>query len=90
MSKNNYPVYISPKGKEYTCIGWACDAFRSGWEWYAFEETEDEGVYFGFVHGFEDEFGYFDIAELKENKIKFFTDIESLNEIAPPIGWKRK
>ena len=83
-------VFINDKGKEYKCIGWACDAFRSGWEWYAFEKTEDEGVFFGLVHGFETELGYFSTQELAENKIRFYTKYSDLSSIMPPVGWTKK
>ena len=85
----NYPVFINPKGTEYTCIAWACGFPKLNWEWYAFEE-EAEGIYFGYVMGFENEYGTFSEAELKENGIKLFKTAKELNEISPPIGWKRK
>lgn len=84
------PIFVSPQGKEYTCHAWACDAFRSGWEWYGFEEPEEDEVYFGLVHGFETEFGYFSAKELKDNNIRLITDAKSLHEIAPPVGWTKK
>lgn len=35
----------------------------SGWYWFGVEETEP-GVWFGFVQGFEEEWGYFTEEEL--------------------------
>ncbi|PKL40779.1 MAG: hypothetical protein CVV44_03995 [Spirochaetae bacterium HGW-Spirochaetae-1] len=81
-----HPQYKSPKGQVYTCVAWAIDFGRTNWEWYGFEK-EDGNIYFGFVHGFEDEFGYFSADELRENGIKLITDPRELNQIAPPIGW---
>lgn len=39
----------------------------SGWFWFAteVEDTEDGKLYFGFVQGFEEEWGYFSEKELK-------------------------
>jgi len=36
----------------------------NGWYWFAVEE-EEEGYFYGFVQGFEDEWGYFHIKELE-------------------------
>jgi hypothetical protein len=89
MTKTMYPKFKSPEGKEYTCIGWACD-LRTSWEWYAFElVNKAHDIYFGYVLGFENEWGDFSAQELKENGIKFHTDSEDLNDIMPPIGWER-
>lgn len=35
------------------------------WTWYATEFDPEEGIFFGMVHGFEDELGYFSLAELE-------------------------
>ena len=81
-------IFINPEnGKEYKCILFACDV-RMGWEWFGFEKNGD--VYFGFVHGFEDEFGYFSISGLRQNGIPVYTDPEDIEDIMPPIGWQRK
>ncbi len=82
------PVFVSPEGKSYKCCGWACGFPKINWEWYAFEDMKD-GTYFGYVMGFENEFGYFSEAELKESGIVLIKD-NRLNDIAPPIGWTRK
>jgi len=55
-------LYID--GKE-VIKGWES---YSGWYWFATEITEkldDDTLYFGFVQGFEDEWGYFRESELK-------------------------
>ena len=82
-------VFITPDNKRYTCIAYAVDAFRSGWEWYGFEDAGD-GNYFGFVHGHADEFGYFSAKELRENNIIVYTDPVDILEIQPPIAWRRE
>ena len=40
--------------------------FSSSWDWWATEFDPETGELFGFVHGFEDEWGYFSIAEFEE------------------------
>jgi len=42
--------------------GW--ESFN-GWYWFAIEEVEP-GLYFGYVQGLEEEWGYFSIYELKD------------------------
>ena len=85
------PIFITPKGKEYTCIGWASGVPKCNWEWYAFEKVEGcDKVYFGYVMGFENEYGDFSEKELNDNGIKFYKSAKELNEIAPPIGWTKK
>lgn len=53
----------------------------SDWQWYATEFDPQERVFFGFVHGFEDELGYFSLDELESLGIrierdKYFTPIK--------------
>ena len=38
----------------------------SGWRWYATEYDPEEKLFFGFVHGFEVEMGYFSLTEFEE------------------------
>ena len=87
-----YPIAVAPKewgSVEHTIKGWAV-SLRIGWEWYGFKRYSD-GVWDGFVHGFEDKFGTFDENELKENKIELVTDPKVLStELAPPLGWTWK
>lgn len=88
-TKTEYPRYKSKEGQQYSCIGWSV-CLRNGWEHYAFELVDKENeIYFGFVHGWEDEFGDFSAQELRENGINFITDPRKLNQIAPPVGWTR-
>jgi len=39
----------------------------SNWTWYASEGSEEEGdfIFFGYVFGFEEEWGYFSLSELQ-------------------------
>ena len=97
----NLPKYRSPtyelpngskvKGKEYTCILWGVHP-QTGWEWYGFEIVSQSGtdvVYFGLVHGFETELGYFALSELKASRVAVYNNPRALNDIAPPVGWER-
>lgn len=86
-------VMISPEGKEYNCLIYGVDALRSGWEWYGFEIVEksnEDIIFFGFVHGDEDEWGNFSLSELRENKVPVYTNPNDIADIAPPVGWTRK
>jgi Protein of unknown function (DUF2958) len=42
----------------------------SDWTWYVMEGSEQDGdfVFFGYVCGFENEFGYFRLSELQESR----------------------
>ena len=84
----NYPIFIDDNDREHTCILWAI-SLKNGWEWYGFED-EGNGIYFGFVHGFEDEWGTFSTDELTENSVKYYTDPKDLQDIRPPVGWTKK
>ena len=63
----------------------------SSWKWYAYEgERQENGdmLFFGMVHGYEKEIGYFSLKELEEIKVmglgverdKFFGYEHMLNE----------
>lgn len=45
------------------------------WSWYAIE-FDGKDVFFGLVVGFETEFGYFSLKELRENRGKMGLEIE--------------
>lgn len=47
-----------------------------GWTWYATAYIPDEKLFFGMVHGFEKELGYFSLAELESIRGKFGLGIE--------------
>lgn len=40
----------------------------SDWFWYPVEFRQEEGLFFGFVRGFERELGYFSVAEFQETE----------------------
>lgn len=89
VNENNihkYPKYhCEITGKDYTCILWAQGT--NGWEWFGFELNDKENkLYFGYVMGFENEFGYFSLQELIENGVKIITDPKILHELEPPTG----
>ena len=46
------------------------------WTWYATEYDPAERVFFGLVHGFEDELGYFSLDELSSVRGRFGLGIE--------------
>ena len=83
-----YPKVKSPEGRIYTLIGWACGLPKLNWEWYAFED-QGNGIYFGYVMGFENEWGSFSEQELNENGITLCKDPKALATLEPPIGWER-
>lgn len=39
---------------------------NSGWEWYLTEYDPNEKIAFGFVKGFENEWGYFSLLEMQQ------------------------
>lgn len=60
------PPLYSQDGKGYAAI--AIVKFfspYSGWRWYA-TEFDGEDIFYGYVEGFEKEFGYFSLKELSE------------------------
>lgn len=49
----------------------------SNWTWFATEYNEEEGMFFGLVHGLENEWGYFSLAELEMTRAgRFHLPIE--------------
>lgn len=87
---HKYPKYkYHGNDKEYTCILWAQSS--NGWEWYGFELDDKENkIYFGYVLGFEKEFGYFSLQELIDNGVKIVTNPEELHELMTPNGsWEK-
>lgn len=86
--KNGYPIAISPEGKEYIIKAWGAN-LQSGWEWWGFnKETKD--IWYGYVEGFENEFGSFSERELETEGIELVTDPEELVKLSPPISWQWK
>ena len=51
----------------------------SDWYWYPIEGNLQEGLFFGFVRGFEGELGYFSVAEFKDAEertgVSFIVDL---------------
>jgi len=54
------------------------------WTWYAISYDLESRIFFGFVHGFEDEFGSFSLDELESVKGPLGLGIER------DRGWKEK
>lgn len=48
----------------------------SQWRWFATEYEPNTKIFFGYVTGVEDEFGYFSLAELESVKCPFGLGIE--------------
>jgi hypothetical protein len=40
--------------------------FTPSWDWWATEYDPETGDMYGYVHGFDDEWGYFSLVELEE------------------------
>lgn len=88
---DKYPIFVSPEGKEYKCIAHAVSG--NGWEWYGFEieeQTSEDTLYFGYVMGFENEWGYWGRSELEQAGVVIATSPYDLSDIAPPSGWNKK
>ena len=63
---------------------------KNGWEWYGFEvDKEDENIYFGYVMGYENEFGYFSLQELLDIGVNVVTNPKDLMELMPPEKWEK-
>ena len=54
----------------------------NGWKWYITEYSKKENIAFGYVKGFEDEWGYISIEELEENIKEGYIYIKS-QEVKP-------
>jgi len=86
----DYPVFIDDFGKKHKIIAFAVGFPKINWEWYATEIVDKkEGIYYGYVMGFEDEWGTFSKSELNENGINLITTPDDLQEIMPLIGWTK-
>lgn len=42
----------------------------SNWDWYGIEYDREERLFFGYVKGFENEFGYFSLDELESVSVR--------------------
>ena len=74
-------------GQEHTIHAWYI--LVNGWEYYQTEPLGEDNIAFGYVHGFESEWGSFSLDEMKGHIMARATGDE-LNEIGPPIGWSWK
>lgn len=54
----------------------------NGWKWYITEYNKKENIAFGYVQGFEEEWGYISIEELEENIKEGYIYIKS-QEVKP-------
>ena len=54
----------------------------NGWKWYITEYSKKENIAFGYVKGFEEEWGYISIEELEENIKEGYIYIKS-QEVKP-------
>lgn len=90
----DYPVFIDPSGKEFTCILYGVDIISgSGFEYYGFEvseQTDEDKLYFGYMETETAEMGYFGLSELEESGICIYDKPYQINQIKPPIGWTKK
>lgn len=48
----------------------------SNWTWYGTEYDKEEGLFYGYVEGFEKEWGYFSLAELESIRGPYGLKIE--------------
>lgn len=63
----------------------------SNWTWYATEYDPERGIFFGLVRGFEEELGYFLMAELKDGLGPYGLHIERDEHFSPmPLSEARK
>lgn len=53
----------------------------NGWKWYITEYSEKEQLFFGYVKGFEDEWGYINKLEIDSLMKKGYVDIISTEKI---------
>ena len=68
LKKKLPPLYANEEIKDPTIV---CKFFAlaSNWTWYAME-FDGEDTFFGMVHGFEKELGYFSLKELESLTLK--------------------
>ena len=63
---------------------------KNFWEYYL-EEADENGIAFGYVMGFENEWGSVDLNEIKPHIISIArqdgTTDETLNDVMPPQGY---
>jgi hypothetical protein len=63
--KKSLPPLYSQENEADPVVRVKYFALCSGRTWYGIEYDPEEELFFGFVHGFDDELGYFSLAELR-------------------------
>lgn len=81
LLKNAADLY-SQDGKGKKAVVYLVLEGINGWKWYITEYSKKENIAFGYVKGFEDEWGYISIEELEENINKGYMYIKS-QEVKP-------
>ena len=76
--EQQFPVLYAPEGKDHKDIKVIAKFFDpcSNWTWYAIEFDPKDRIFFGYVKGFEAEFGYFGLDELESVRNGFGLGIE--------------
>lgn len=87
---DKFPVFkMKDSELSYRCIAWG-NSLKNGWEWYAFSIVDrKEAIYYGFVMGWDNEFGNFSAKELAGVGVTLVTDPKELHNIMPPSGWTK-
>ena len=65
--RNRLPKLGETEGQEDPIVQVKFFTPDAGWTWWALE-FDGEDLFFGLVHGFEKELGYFNLSELKSHK----------------------
>lgn len=81
LLKNAADLY-SQDGKGKKAVVYLVLEGINGWKWYITEYSKKENIAFGYVKGFEDEWGYISIEELEENIKEGYIYIKS-QEVKP-------
>lgn len=68
--RRSLPALYSCEGQKDPSVHVKYFSTFSSWTWYVIEgsQEEDDFVFFGFVVGFEGEWGYFSLSQLEEVK----------------------
>jgi hypothetical protein len=77
------PLYTNEEVKDPMIIA-KFFALGSSWTWFAME-FDGEDTFFGMVHGFEKELGYFSLKELES--VKFSLGGMSIQGVERDINW---
>ena len=65
---NQLPKLYSTENQKDPIVQCKFFAPDSSWTWYVLEYDKTYGIFFGYVCGFENELGYFTLAELESVK----------------------